>query len=385
MTTIYLIRHAEAEGNLYRRIHGWYDALITENGFRQIEALQRRFQDVRVNAVWSSDLHRTMTTARAVYVPKGLELHTDPQLRELNFGDWEDQPWGQVYRDEPERIGQFNRTDPAWRAPGGESLAEAGRRAGGALERIAREHPDQTVAVFSHGTAMRQLLANIKGLSPQEWHTMGHSENTAVTRLEWDGERFHIAFESDASHLDPSIATLGRQAWWRKDGVRREDVNLWYRPIRWPEERELYLEARREAWRSTHGESVPFDGEGFLRDAQLHLSRTPWAVTAAMAGEKVAGLLQLDPERYSGEHAGYIPFCYICPDRRGMGLGVQLIGQAVSFYRPLGRDSLLLRCAPDNSRAQHIYAKHGFRTSGEEQGSRVPLDILEKYIGYGEH
>lgn len=34
MTTIYLIRHAEAEGNLYRRIHGWYDALVTENGLR---------------------------------------------------------------------------------------------------------------------------------------------------------------------------------------------------------------------------------------------------------------------------------------------------------------------------------------------------------------
>ena len=33
MTTIYLIRHAEAEGNLHRRIHGWDDALITENGF----------------------------------------------------------------------------------------------------------------------------------------------------------------------------------------------------------------------------------------------------------------------------------------------------------------------------------------------------------------
>ena len=33
MTTIYLIRHAEAEGNLHRRIHGWYDALVTDNGF----------------------------------------------------------------------------------------------------------------------------------------------------------------------------------------------------------------------------------------------------------------------------------------------------------------------------------------------------------------
>ena len=383
MTTIYLIRHAEAEGNLYRRIHGWYNALITENGFRQIEALRRRFQDVRVDAVYSSDLYRTMTTARAVYQPKGLELRTDPGLRELHFGDWEDRPWGQVYREEPEAMSRFNRTDPSWRAPNGENMAEAGRRAGAALERIARAHPDQTVAVFSHGTAMRHLLAFVKELPPEEWHTMGHSENTAVTKLEWDGARFLIVFEGDASHLSPELATLGRQAWWRKEGVRREDVNLWYRPLVWPEEKELYLEARREAWRSTHGEGVPFDGEGFLRDAALHLSRTPWGVTAAMAGDQPAGLLQLDPERYREEGAGYIPFCYIRPERRGMGLGVQLIGQAVSFYRPLGRDKLRLRCAPYNSRAQRFYAKYGFRKIGEEGGSRVPLDILEKYIGYG--
>lgn len=30
MTTIYLIRHAEADGNLYRRAHGWYDSVITD-------------------------------------------------------------------------------------------------------------------------------------------------------------------------------------------------------------------------------------------------------------------------------------------------------------------------------------------------------------------
>ena len=32
MTTIYLIRHAEAEGNLYRRAHGWYNSTITDRG-----------------------------------------------------------------------------------------------------------------------------------------------------------------------------------------------------------------------------------------------------------------------------------------------------------------------------------------------------------------
>ena len=76
MTTIYLIRHAEAEGNLHRRIHGWYDALITENGFAQMRALEERFRDIPIDAVWSSDLYRTRATARAVYVPKGLPLHT---------------------------------------------------------------------------------------------------------------------------------------------------------------------------------------------------------------------------------------------------------------------------------------------------------------------
>ena len=60
-----MIRHAEAEGNLYRRVHGWYDSRITDRGFRQIAALEERFRDIPVDAVWSSDLYRTCATASA--------------------------------------------------------------------------------------------------------------------------------------------------------------------------------------------------------------------------------------------------------------------------------------------------------------------------------
>ena len=38
MTNIYLIRHAEAEGNLYRRIQGQYNSKITPLGEKQILA-----------------------------------------------------------------------------------------------------------------------------------------------------------------------------------------------------------------------------------------------------------------------------------------------------------------------------------------------------------
>ena len=381
MTTLYLIRHAEAEGNLYRRIHGWYDALITENGYRQLDCLAERFRDVPLDAAYSSDLFRTETTARAVCRGRDLEVRTDPDLRELNFGDWEDRPWGEIYRTCPGQIQRFNASDPDWQAPHGESLIQAGLRVEGALRRIAAAHPGQTVAVFTHGTVIRQVLSHILALPPEQWGGTSHSENTAVTCLDFDGERFSIRFRDDASHLPEELGTMSKQKWWRGSSAAK-DVNLWYRPIDWGREQGVYLEARREAWGSIHGERAPFQPEGFLEAARLHLSRTPWGVTAAMAGDSLAGFLQLDPERYREEGAGYIPFCYLRPEFRAQHLGIQLIGQAVAFYRPLGRDELRLRCAPYNDRAQHFYRKYGFSKVGDETGSRVPLEILEKYIGY---
>ena len=67
MTTIYLIRHAEAEGNRYRRAHGWYNSTITDRGYHQIAALAKRFADTKFDAVYSSDRFRTMITALAIY------------------------------------------------------------------------------------------------------------------------------------------------------------------------------------------------------------------------------------------------------------------------------------------------------------------------------
>ena len=69
-------------------------------------------------------------------------------------------------------------------------------------------------------------------------------------------------------------------------------------------------------------------------------------------------------------------------NRRRQGLGDQLLGEAVSVYRPMGRDRLRLRCAPENHVAQRFYKRYGFRKIGQAQGTRVPLDLMEKYIGY---
>ena len=248
MTTIYLIRHAEAEGNLYRRVHGWYNSLITENGYRQIAALEERFRDIHIDAVWSSDLFRTRTTARAIYRAKNLPLNTCPGLRELNLGDWEDRTFGAVRHTDPQRMDLFNRTDPKWEVENAESFFQLEERIYGAVRRIAERYPDQTIALFSHGMALRQFLGKVKNIPPEEWHAMPHGDNTAVSCLTWDGEKFEIQYEMDNSHLSEEISTLARQSWWRKDKKTSADVNLWADiPLKtWPRDQELYLKLRRE-------------------------------------------------------------------------------------------------------------------------------------------
>lgn len=68
-TTVYIIRHAEAEGNVYRRCHGQYNALLTTRAYKQLPYLAKRFENVPLTAVYSSDLFRARVTAQAVAEP----------------------------------------------------------------------------------------------------------------------------------------------------------------------------------------------------------------------------------------------------------------------------------------------------------------------------
>ena len=382
VTKVYLIRHAEAEGNLYRRIHGWYDSLITENGYRQIATLQERFRDIHIDAVYSSDLFRTKVTASAIYKPKGLELNTRQALREINMGVWEDQTWAEVDRTDSQQLNWFNTNDPAFCCAGAETFEQLRYRVSRAVLNIASSHPGKTVAVFSHGMAIRNVLAYFLGISVEQTHDkVPHGDNTSVALLEVDGGKVDVKYFNDNSHLPEEISTFARQAWWKNKGAVR-DANLWFRPLDMERDSQFYYAAREEAWLNIHGSMLHFDGEGFLRDAMDHARYDKRCVMQVMLDDRPAGLLQLDMHRDAEKGVGGIPFFYMLPEYRKMGLGVQLLGQAISVYRPMGRKYLRLRCAPDNYVAQRFYKRYGFKKIGEDPGSRVPLDIMEKYIGY---
>ena len=378
MTTIYLIRHAQAEGNLYRRCHSWHNGLITVKGRTQIEALERRFENVRIDAVYSSDLYRTMSTARAICRPRNLPLRIDPALREIGAGVWEDVPWGQLLHDHRDSLAAFLTCDPAWQVEGSETTPQVRKRMLAAIGRIIASHPDQTVAVVSHGCAIRAALSAYLGYGPEEIRQVVLGNNTCVAKLEAENGQVKVIYYNDESHLtDHSIPKAS--SLYGIVGMERNALR--FRPLLLPQEREQYLAARQDGWLASHGAMDGFDGEAFLRVAEKNSAHSRSSVVAALLGDTPVGILQMDWVQEAEQQVGRVPFFYMMPEFRSKGLGVQLLGHAVCTYRAMGRQFLRLRCAPENDRARKFYHSHGFYKVGEEPGGIGHLDTMEKYIG----
>ena len=326
MTTIYLIRHAEAEGNVFRRLHGQYDSGVTPNGLKQIAALAKRFADISIDAVYASNLTRTCTTASAIYKPKQLPLRREPRFRELNCGIWEDLPFGWLDHIDPARNHAFSHDPKNWSVEGSESFAVYTGRFLQALEEVARRHDGQTVAVFSHGMVMRGVQQRL--FFPEK-RDLPHSENTAVSKLLWDGTGFQYEYLNDASHLPQEISTLGRQQWWR--GGEHKDFNMWYRAA----------QAEDAALLAALG---CLSGE---------------VIRVAMLVDQTVGALVLGS---IDDRTDELVYLFLLPSQRGKGLSAQLFGEAVSLARRRKKTSLRLRLPVEHPAARALFATYGCST-----------------------
>lgn len=327
MTTIYLIRHAEAEGNVFRRIHGQYDSCVTPNGRRQIAALAQRFAGIPVDAVYASDLKRTCLTATAIYRQKGLPLHRDARFREVGLGPWEDTPFGELERRYPAQLHAFSHDSYHWYVEGAECFLQYAHRFLAGLNDVVRRHEGQSIAIFSHGMVLRGALIEL--FFPGQDEGVSHSENTAVTELHWENGSYELVSLNDASHLTPEISTLGRQNWWR--GSRYLDFNMWYRGAA-PEDAPLL--AALGCPQTEPGDRVRI---AMLRD-------TPAGMVAT--------------RRLDGDEGALLHLALL-PEHRGCGLAAQLLGEAICPLRAGGAKHLrLLRPVTDKD-TKRLLATYG--------------------------
>lgn len=91
--TLYVVRHGKTMLNTTDRVQGWSDAVLTKEGEEVVSAAGKGLKDTDFQNAYSSDSGRAMQTANLILkeneTSSTLELQTNPDLREFNFGTYE--------------------------------------------------------------------------------------------------------------------------------------------------------------------------------------------------------------------------------------------------------------------------------------------------------
>ncbi len=159
-----IVRHGETEWNRDGRIQGQADTPLSHEGRAQASALGAALKETRIDRAFASDLSRARETADLVLGSRNLPVETCRDLRELDFGRWEGRLGTELAVQEPELFRAWHTGDPAFAAPGGESVGDLVRRIESFVEKNKEGMLQGTSLVVAHGGSVRGLLHAVLGI-----------------------------------------------------------------------------------------------------------------------------------------------------------------------------------------------------------------------------
>ena len=142
---------------------------------------------------------RAYKTAEAINRYNGCKIIVDDSFVENNLGILDGRP---VKEMTAEQTYLWNNEPHNFKIEGGESMAEVSERVWKGLKEVVRDNPNSTIAIASHGCAVRALVRQLKGLPEAEVINVEWCDNTGVNKvIFYDDGSYELAIENDSSHL----------------------------------------------------------------------------------------------------------------------------------------------------------------------------------------
>lgn len=185
-----LIRHGQTPHNVTGALDTAHPgAGLTPLGQAQAAAVPAAVVREEISAIYASHRVRTQLTAAPLAAALGKAARVRDGLEEVSAGDLELRSDKDAVRAYVGCLAGWMRGDLDRRVPGGCTGHDFHSRYDGALRAIAEDHsPADTVAVFSHGAAIRVYTALAAGLDP-DVATELRIMNTGMSVLEGDPAR----------------------------------------------------------------------------------------------------------------------------------------------------------------------------------------------------
>ncbi|MFZ8980202.1 MAG: MSMEG_4193 family putative phosphomutase [Candidatus Nanopelagicales bacterium] len=203
-----LVRHGRTSANAQGVLAGWTPGVhLDDTGVEQAAAVATRLAPVRLAAVVSSPLERTVQTAEAIASrqQRSLAVELDERLGECRYGEWTNQ-----------RLADLSKL-PLWKTvqeqpsavtfPDGESLPAMQARAIGAVHDWNQQLGDRAAYVLvSHGDVIKSIVADALGMHLDQFQRIV-IDPASVSVIRYGKRTAQVVHVNDRGS---DLSTLGR-------------------------------------------------------------------------------------------------------------------------------------------------------------------------------
>ncbi len=151
--------HGTTIDNEIHKSSGWNDVELSELGIQQSKDLTGLTENMTFDAVFTSDLVRSVESARLTWGDK-YPRFADKRLRECNYGD--------LNGEDSELVETMQEKSIDTPMPNGESYEDVKARIADFLEFVKKEYHGKHIAIVAHKAPQLSLDVLLKGMTWEE-------------------------------------------------------------------------------------------------------------------------------------------------------------------------------------------------------------------------
>jgi broad specificity phosphatase PhoE len=206
---LYFLRHGQTEFSRENCFCGsGLDPDLTADGLAMANAFSAAYHKQPWQAIYTSSLRRTQSTARPLCEAVGLQPEIRDDLREIGYGQWEGKDIETVSREFHDDYLRWT-ADPAWYPPtGGEPAVAIASRGMRVIEEIQKRFKSGNVLLVSHKATIRILLCELLGIDVGRFRFRLSCPVGSVSLIEFSGHGPLLHALADRLHLDERLRTL---------------------------------------------------------------------------------------------------------------------------------------------------------------------------------
>lgn len=163
-TILYMIRHGQPEECHLNCYYGQMDVALSERGREQSRSVAERLSQVRLDAIYSSDLSRASYIAELLAEPRGLPVRRVEVFRERSMGRLTGLDRVALERDHAELYATWLADRIHFRMPEAENFEDLYERVVPAVLELVAAFPGKRIALACHAGPIRVMVARVLGM-----------------------------------------------------------------------------------------------------------------------------------------------------------------------------------------------------------------------------